>query len=35
MPVPDEAQAIKHIAVPTGKKQLISFTGVINYYRDM
>ena len=32
MPLPDKVQAIKHIAVPTNKKQLI---GVINYYTDM
>ena len=25
MPLPDEVQAIKDIAVPTNKKQLISF----------
>ena len=35
MPLPDKVQAIKHIAVPTNKKQLRSFIGVINYYRDM
>ena len=35
MPLPDKAQAIKHIAVPTNKRQLRSFIGVINYYRDM
>ena len=28
-------QAIKDIAVPTNKKQLRSFIGVISYYRDM
>ena len=35
MPLPDKVQAIKNIATPTTKKQLRSFIGVINYYRDM
>ena len=35
MPLPDKVQAIKHIPVLTNKKQLTSFIGVINYYRDM
>ena len=35
MPLPDKVQAIKDIAVPTNKKQLRSFIGVIKYYRDM
>ena len=35
IPLPDEVQAIKHIAVPNNKKQLRSFIEVINYYRDM
>ena len=35
MPLPDKVQAIKHKAVPTSKKQLRSFIGVINYYIDM
>ena len=35
MPLPDKIQAIKDIAVSTNKKQLRSFTGIINYYRDM
>ena len=35
MPLPDKVQAIKHIAVSTNKKQLRSFIGVLNYYRDM
>ena len=35
MPLPDKVQAIKNIAVPKTKKQLRSFIGVINYYRDM
>ena len=35
MPLPDKVQAIKHIAVANNKKQLRSFIGVINYYRDM
>ena len=33
--LPDKAQAIKHIAVPNNKKQLRSFIGIINYYRDI
>ena len=35
MLLPDTVQAIKDVAVPTNKKQLRSFIGVINYYRDM
>ena len=35
MPLPDKVQVIKDIAVPNNKKQLTSFIGVINYYRDM
>ena len=35
MPLPDKVQAIKDIAVPTYTQQLISFIGVINYYRDI
>ena len=35
MPLPDKVQAIQNLAVPTTKKQLRSFIGVINYYRDM
>ena len=35
MPLPDKVQAIKDIAVPTNEKQIKSFKGVINYYRDM
>ena len=35
MPLLDKIQAIKHIAVPTNKKQLRSFIGLIDYYRDM
>ena len=35
MPLPDKVQAIKDIAVPTNKKQLRSFIGVISYYRDV
>ena len=35
MLLPDKAQTIKDIAVPINKKQLRSFEGVINYYRDM
>ena len=35
MPLPDKVEAIKNIAVPTTKRQLRSFIGLINYYRDM
>ena len=35
MPLPKKVEAIKNIAVPTTKKQLRSFIGLINYYRDM
>ena len=35
MPLPDKLQAIKDIAVPNNKKQLRSFIGIINCYRDM
>ena len=35
IPLLDKVQEIKHIAVPTNKKQLTSFIGVTNYYRDM
>ena len=35
MPLPEKVQAIKDIAVPNNKRQLRSFIGVINYYRDM
>jgi len=35
MPLPEKVQAIKDIAVPNNKKQLRSFIGIINYYRDM
>ena len=35
MPLPDKVEAIENIAVPTTKKQLRSFIGLINYYRDM
>ena len=34
MPLPDKV-AIKNIAVPTAKKQLQNFIGLINYCRDM
>ena len=34
-PFPDKVQAIKYIAVPNNKRQLTSFIGVLNYYRDM
>ena len=35
MPTPQKVQAIQNIAVPKTKKQLRSFIGMINYYRDM
>ena len=35
MPLPNKVQALKDIAVPTNIKQLSSFIGIINYYRDM
>ena len=35
IPLPDKVEAIKNIAVPTTKRQLQSFIGLINYYRDM
>ena len=35
MPTPQKVQAIQNIAVPTKKKQLRSFIGMINYYKDM
>ena len=35
MPTPQKVKAIQKIAVPTKKKQLRSFIGMVNYYRDM
>ena len=35
MPLPKKVDAIKNIATPKTKKQLRSFIGIINYYRDM
>ena len=35
MPLPEKVQAIKDIAVPNHKRQVRSFIGIINYYRDM
>ena len=35
MPLPDKVEAIKNIAVPKTRRQLRSFIGLINYYRDM
>ena len=35
MPLPDKVEAIKNIAVPITKKQLRSFIGLINNYRDL
>ena len=34
-PLPKKINAIRAIAPPTNKKQLRSFIGIINYYRDM
>ena len=35
MPLPDEVQAVKNIALPTTKNRLRSFIGLINYYGDI
>ena len=35
MPLPKKVEALQNIAVPKTKKQLRSFIGLINYYRDM
>ena len=35
MPLPDNIEATKNIAVPITKKQLKSFIGEISYDRDM
>ena len=35
MPIPRKVEAMKHLAVPKTRKQLRSFLGMINYYRDM
>ena len=35
MPLPKKVEALQNIAVPKNKKQLCSFIGLINYYRDM
>ena len=35
MTLPDKVETIKTIAVPTTKKQLRRFIGLINYHRDM
>ena len=35
MPLPKKVEALQNIAVPKNKKQLRSFIGLINYYRDM
>ena len=35
MPLPDKVKAIKNIAVPTTKKQLRGFIGLINYHRGI
>jgi transposase InsO family protein len=34
-PLPKKVEAIKNIAVPKTRKQLRSFIGMVNYYRDM
>ena len=34
-PLPDKVQAILRIAEPKNRKELRSFIGVVNYYRDM
>jgi hypothetical protein len=34
-PIPKKIQAIQQIAAPKNKKELRSFIGVVNYYRDM
>ena len=35
MPLPDKIEAIKSMAVSTTKKELRSFIGLINYYKDI
>ena len=35
MPLLDKVEAIKNIAIATTKKQLRSFIGLINHYKDM
>ena len=35
MPIPKKIEALKNVAVPTTKRQLRRFIGLINYYRDM
>ena len=35
MPLSDKVEAIKNIAVPTTKKPLRSFIGLLYYFRDM
>ena len=35
MPTPQKVKALSNIAIPQTKKQLRSFIGMINYYRDM
>ena len=35
MPIPRKVEAMKHLAIPKTRKQLRSFLGMINYYRDM
>ena len=34
-PLPDKIQAIQRLKRPTNRKQLLSFLGLVNYYRDM
>ena len=35
MSLPDKVKVIKNITVPSAKKQLTNFIGLIKYYRDM
>ena len=35
MPLPDKVEAIKNIAVPTTKKQWLSFIGLTDYYSNL
>ena len=35
MPLPDKIEAIKKITVPTTKKKLQNFLGLVNYYKDI
>ena len=35
MPLPDEVEALKNIAVPATKNQLQNFMGLMKYNKDM